>query len=286
MDDEIAAKYVLLDFELITLIALAIGVFAYAMTRRFRGAPLEGSVSGGSDYDLFDLFLMFFPALLFLINPIAEAIMAGREKPDSPPVEAPAGIVAVLMNLGYFGFVGVMTYGIIAWVRNRNVAELFGLRRLRLANIVILSLLGGIFSLLLCGWIVGDFASRYLESLFGDLDLQEPVKMLRDSDSQLHLVLSIAMACIAAPLVEEFLFRGYIYGTVRHLTHPVFAAVIVGALFAVVHGNLPALLPLWVFSILLCLAYEFSRSLWVPVGMHIVFNAANIVLMMMPESAE
>jgi membrane protease YdiL (CAAX protease family) len=133
---------------------------------------------------------------------------------------------------------------------------------------------------------VGGISNTYLEGVFGELEVQEPVKMFQESKSIVHLSLSIIMACIAAPVVEEFLFRGYMYGTVKRLTNPVFAAVIIGGLFAVVHGNLPALLPLWVFSILLCLAYELTRCLWVPVGMHVFFNAANIVLMLMPESAE
>jgi membrane protease YdiL (CAAX protease family) len=288
MDDETAAKYVLLDFELVTLIALAIGVFAYAAGRRLRRADLAEGDRPPPEFDGFDLVLMFFPAMLFLIYPIAEVLTARTGKPEAEeaPASAGAAVVAILMNLGYFSFVGVMTYGLIEWVRNRRVSELFGLRRLHAANIVVISILGGVLSILLCGWLVGDFANRYLQDLFGDLDLQEPVKMLRDSDSTAHLVLSVLMACAAAPFVEELLFRGYIYGTLRQLTHPVFAAVVVGALFAVVHGNLPALLPLWVFSILLSLAYEFTRCLWVPVGMHVFFNAANIVLMLMPDQGD
>lgn len=283
MDDETAAKYVLLDFELVTLIALAAGVLAYAAGRRLeRADPAEGDRTP-PEFDGFDLVLMFFPAMLFLIYPIAEVLTARTGKPEAEEASDPT-VAAILMNLGYFSFVGVMTYGLIEWVRNRRVSELFGLRRLHAANIVVISILGGVLSILLCGWLVGDFANRYLQDLFGDLDLQEPVKMLRDSDSTAHLVLSVLMACAAAPFVEELLFRGYIYGTLRQLTHPVFAAVVVGALFAVVHGNLPALLPLWVFSILLSLAYELTRCLWVPVGMHVFFNAANIVLMLMPET--
>jgi membrane protease YdiL (CAAX protease family) len=287
MDDETAAKFVLLDFEFVALIAMVSGVLVYALVRRLRRDPLAEGGRREPDYDGFDLLLALFPAMLFLINPIAEAVVA--EKPDAKPDAAAAAtpdVLSLLMNLGYFTFVGVMTYGLVEWVRNRRVADLFGLRRLPAANIIVISIVAGIFSLLLCGWIVGDFASHWLEGLFGDLDLQEPVKMLRDSGSTLHLVLSIAMACIAAPVVEEFLFRGYLYGTLRQLTHPVFASVIVGALFAVVHGNLPALLPLWVFSILLSVAYEITRCLWVPVGMHVFFNAANIVLMLTPAPGE
>lgn len=288
MDDETAAKYVLLDFELIALIALAMGVLVYAVAKRLRRDPLADR-EGQPDYDGFDLVLMFFPALLFLLNPIAEAFMAGKGgaagKEDGGGTP-PSGTFSILLSIGYFAFVGVMTYGLIEWVRNRRISELFGLRRLPLWSIVLLSLFGGIVSLFLCGWLVGGFANRYLEDLFGDLGLQEPVKMFQESNSSLHLVLSIAMACVAAPLVEELLFRGYLYGALRHFTHPVFAAVIVGALFAVVHGNLPALLPLWTFSILLTTAYELTRCLWVPVGMHVVFNAANIVLMLAPAPSE
>ena len=281
MDDEIAAKHVLLDFELVTLIALAMGVFAYALVRRVK-RHRSGLEDPPRDFDGFDLILMFFPAMLFLINPIAEVLVLGdgKEVEEAATTEDANGIFAIVMNLGYFGFVGIMTYGLIAWVRNRDVSRLFGLRRLRVANIIVLSIIGGIFSLLLCGWIVGDFANRYLESLFGELDLQEPVKMLRESGSSVHLILAVVMACVAAPIVEEMLFRVYMYGTLRELTHPVFSAVIIGGLFAVVHGNLPALLPLWVFSLLLSFAYEATRCLWVPIGMHAFFNAANIVLMM------
>lgn len=280
MDDEIAAKHVLLDFELVTLIALAIGVGVYALARRVK-RHRSGLEQPPGDFDGFDLILMFFPAMLFLINPIAEALFVVKEEPGDLTAEVETSpILSLLMNLGYFLFVGVMTYGLIEWVRNRSVSDLFGLRRLRPANIIVLSIIGGVFSLLLCGWLVGDFANRYLEGLFGELDLQEPVKMLRDSESPFHLILGVAMACVAAPLVEELLFRGYMYRTLRELTHPVFSAVIVAGLFAVVHGNLPALLPLWVFSLLLTIAYEATRCLWVPIGMHAFFNAANIVLMM------
>jgi membrane protease YdiL (CAAX protease family) len=280
--DELAAKQVLLDFELITLIALAVGVAYYALLRRVqRREPSLEPV----DYDIYDLVLMFFPAILFLMNPIVEAVMASSE--NAKPVEPPGNdIFTIFVNIGYFAFVGIMTCGIIEWIRNRRVVDLFGLRELSLPKIVVISILGGVASLLICAWAVGGISNTYLEGVFGELEVQEPVKMFQESKSIVHLSLSIIMACIAAPVVEEFLFRGYMYGTVKRLTNPVFAAVIIGGLFAVVHGNLPALLPLWVFSILLCLAYELTRCLWVPVGMHVFFNAANIVLMLMPESAE
>ncbi len=281
--DELAAKQVLLDIEMITLIALAMGLLFFWLVRRFNRREL---IEAPEDYDGFDLILMFFPAILFLMNPIVEAVVVAEKTPETPVKPGENGIGAVLVNIGYFIFVGIMTYGIIEWIRNRRVVDLFGLRRLSLPRIIVLSLLGGIISLAACAWGVGSFSNYFLEDVFGELELQEPVKMLQESDSVIHLGLSILMACIAAPVVEEILFRGYMYGTLRRLTNPLFAAVIIGGLFAVVHGNLPALLPLWAFSILLCLAYELTGCLWVPVGMHVFFNAVNIILMLLPESVE
>ncbi len=284
MDGETAAKHVLLDFELVTLVALAAGLLLYAAARRIRRA-FGGKIAATGPYDGFDLLLMLFPAALFLLNPIAEVVAAERGVGKGESSEA-SDVFGLAMNLGYFAFVGIMTYGLNEWVRNRRVSTLFGLRRLRPANIIVISILGGVLSVLLCGWLVGDFSTGYLEELVGKLDEQEPVKAFQETRSTLQFSMSIVLACVAAPFVEELLFRGYIYGTVRQLTSPVFASVVVGALFAVVHGNLPALLPLWVFSILLTTAYEITRCLWVPVGMHAFFNAANIVLMVHYNGAE
>ncbi|MEM6915397.1 MAG: CPBP family intramembrane glutamic endopeptidase [Verrucomicrobiota bacterium] len=179
-----------------------------------------------------------------------------------------------------------MTFGIIEWVRNRRVVELFGLKRLSLSLVVIYTIFGGVASLVICGWAMGGLSQELMERVFTDLAAQESVETLRESKSVPFLILSIVMACIAAPLVEELLFRGYMYGAVKEATNPIFSAVVIGALFSVVHGNLPALIPLWAFSILLCLAYEWTRCLWVPIGMHAFFNAANIVLMTVPQTAE
>jgi membrane protease YdiL (CAAX protease family) len=50
------------------------------------------------------------------------------------------------------------------------------------------------------------------------------------------------------------------------------ALVLTGITFAVVHANIPSLLPL------LTLAYETTGSLWVSMTMHAAFNAVNLVI--------
>lgn len=282
--DELASKQVLLDFEIIILLTLLVGVGATALVRKFRrGAENRPA----PDFDGYDLALMFFPALLFLLNPLLEVLMTGAElESEAPEAEAGAeplgSLTNIFVNIAYFVFVGVMTYGIIEWIRNRRVVDLFGLDRLGLARILLYAIGGGFAALLICAWGIGSLSQGFLDRIFTDLSAQETVEALQGSDSRLQILLSIVMACVAAPVVEELLFRGYMYGAVKEATNPIFSAVVVGGLFAVVHGNLPALLPLWAFSIFLVIAYEWSRSLWVPIGMHAFFNASNIVLMLDP----
>lgn len=275
--DELAAKHVLLDFEIVTLIALALGVASYILVRRRRGDLIEPP--DVIRFDGFDLALMFFPALLFLINPIAELAVANGAK-ITPEAEEPSQIQSMLVHLGFMTFVGVMTYGINEWVRGRSVIKAFGLRRLTIPVIVMYSILGGVASLLICLVFLGGISDALMKSLFGGLEAQEPVRAFQSSESDFHFILSAVTACIAAPVVEEFLFRGYMYGVVKRFTNPLFSAVITGGLFAVVHGNLPALLPLWGFAIILSFSYEITKCLWVPIGIHAIFNIANIVLMM------
>jgi len=283
--DEVAARNVLLDFELIALLALFIGLILYAAGRRVTGRLAEGPEWIAP----FDLVLVFFPALMFLINPVIQVLLPAEAVSGEAAAEVetngdPSGVLVV--NLSYFGFVGILTWFLIEWLPGRGVVSVCGLRRLPLSSIVFVSVLGGIGSVLLCGWIIGGVSQGFLREVFdGDLAEQEPVKMFKESTSIAPLILSLLLACVAAPLVEELLFRGYFFPVVAKYTSTFFSMVVTGALFAVVHGNLPALLPLWGFGIILAVAYERTRCLWVPVGIHAVFNAANVLLLFLPSSA-
>jgi membrane protease YdiL (CAAX protease family) len=162
----------------------------------------------------------------------------------------------------------------------RSANDIFGLTRLALPRWLLWVVGGAVVAGGLVMLLHQVLMKYWLLPTFGDMAVQEAVQTMLTVKDPMVKTLLIVNACLVAPFAEEVLFRGYIYAAVKRYTGPIFSTVVVSLLFAVVHLNIPALWPLWVFAILLTLSYEFSGSLWVPVGIHALFNTFNVALML------
>ena len=87
----------------------------------------------------------------------------------------------------------------------------------------------------------------------------------------LHLVLPLTV--LAAPVFEEFIFRGLIFGGLRRLAGAWPAAAASALLFAIVHPAV-SMLPVFVLGLCTAWACERSKSLLAPMLVHAVYNAA------------
>lgn len=84
--------------------------------------------------------------------------------------------------------------------------------------------------------------------------------------------------CIVTPVLEELIFRGIIQGELRK-SMPEWAAIVIQAvLFAAYHMQPIQSSYVIVPGLLLGLAYYWSRSIWVPIIMHCLFNFMGGVL--------
>lgn len=102
-------------------------------------------------------------------------------------------------------------------------------------------------------------------------EVNPAVSLFLTTSSPLTALVVAGVAVIAAPIAEEILFRGVLYGALRR--HGVWVATVVSALlFALLHPviDMPAV---FVLGVLMGLVYEVSGSLWVPMAMHAVNNA-------------
>jgi membrane protease YdiL (CAAX protease family) len=80
------------------------------------------------------------------------------------------------------------------------------------------------------------------------------------------------LAVVAAPLCEEFIFRGLIYGGLRRSISAPRAMLMSAAVFAVVHPPL-SMLPVFVLGLCTAWTYERSKSLLAPMLVHASYNA-------------
>ena len=83
---------------------------------------------------------------------------------------------------------------------------------------------------------------------------------------------------VMAPITEELLFRGIVQGELRKAMPESAAIIIQAILFAAYHIQPVqasyALIP----GVLLGVTYAWSRSIWVPIAMHMLFNALGSLL--------
>jgi uncharacterized protein len=145
-------------------------------------------------------------------------------------------------------------------------ASMFGLRPTRLrraARLVAFTL--GVFLLFSLIWsaIFHPGKEKLLEQLGTD-------------ESTLLLVLSAGLTCVVAPICEEFLFRGFIFTSLRNWRGVWPAAIISGLVFGGVHaGSAPAfdLVPLAGLGFALCLLYRATGSLYPCIATHSLNNS-------------
>lgn len=118
---------------------------------------------------------------------------------------------------------------------------------------------------------------------FGDVLFDEYTAERVDM-SVTNQTLTLFITTMAAPISEELIFRGGMYGALRRTRLPKFiGAMISAAVFALAHGTLVHLLPAFMTGLLCAAVYEFTGRLWCSILVHIVYNvmsffAAGIVV--------
>lgn len=100
--------------------------------------------------------------------------------------------------------------------------------------------------------------------------------LLRNSGWQARAAVCM-LAVIVAPVTEELIFRGCLYGILRKYLGRTVAILVSAIVFALIHGHVPSLPGLVVLAVGLALVYERCGSLWAPLSMHAGFNVLSIL---------
>ena len=115
--------------------------------------------------------------------------------------------------------------------------------------------------------------------------IQVAVEILKNSTSSFTaMMVSLFMVLIAAPAIEEFLFRGCLQNSLRLRFGRKWGIFLASVVFGFMHysryqgvTNIPLIVSLTIFSFYLGFVYEKTRSLYSSIFLHVIFNGVNVI---------
>ncbi len=134
---------------------------------------------------------------------------------------------------------------------------------------------------------VAAYASVLVADLFYGLyivlkGLQPPAQSVYDylftRQDPWSMALTLLLAVVIAPVLEETLFRGVIYNSLRGKLAPWLAALISAAVFSGIHMQLWGFVPRFFLGIALALLYEKYRSLYPGMALHALNNVIAVLI--------
>jgi ABC-2 type transport system permease protein len=190
--------------------------------------------------------------LFFVVQGIAAAVIIGRGR-------ATGAAVLIAFSIG-----GAITYAIMRSVYAKAKTE--DVPRIRGESLNPLpGIAGGLFA------AAAGLLYLYALSALGILE-----EATRDSGSYAKLGLWVwPLAVIAAPIFEEFIFRGLIFGGLRRSFGMWPAALASAAVFAIMHPAV-SIVPVFVMGMCAAWLYERTRGLLAPILAHATYNACII----------
>ena len=117
----------------------------------------------------------------------------------------------------------------------------------------------------------------------GGSSKQSIVEFFSGSRTIQERIIIIIFAVAIAPIVEEFVFRFFIYGVLKRYVGCFVGVILSSLLFATAHAHLPSFVPLFVLGSCFAIAYEWSGSILVSMTMHSLFNSLTLTALAFPE---
>lgn len=248
---------------MVTLLVVGVVLSVRALVRGEAQQWLEGgaklprwSISWG-DF----LLLPFFALLLLLFISQGIAWLAGVENTSPPTAKA--------LLAGAYGM-GIALTGAALLFRLLPTGHP-GEGRESLLRSIRSGLLGFVYFLPACTLLALGWSSA-IKALGLPDDVQDVVSIIRGTNDPLMLAQWFLVVVILAPIGEELIFRAGLFRFLANRMRPGLAAAISAALFATIHWNLQASLPLFALGLTLAAVYQRSGRIIAAIVLHAAFN--------------
>jgi CAAX protease family protein len=238
----------------------------YQISNRIRSA--SGADAPTSAFGLPEAVLASVLIFFFLLT-------IGSTVPDPALQFHPRNLLA---NFLLSAFV-VLVIATLLQFRGFDVAALAGFFRISFSRT-----LGTGAMLLFFAYPLIGFSETINQRFFGGgSSKQNIVEFFSASRTIEERIMIIVFAVAIAPIVEEFVFRFFIYGVLKRYVGCLLGVILSSLLFASAHAHFPSFVPLLVLGSCFAIAYEWSGSILVSMTMHSLFNSLTLTALAFPE---
>jgi membrane protease YdiL (CAAX protease family) len=137
----------------------------------------------------------------------------------------------------------------------------------------------GVFAMFVVSSAIGAFEEHVMH-----VKVQEEAVDLLKTVHGWSAVWFTLVACVFAPIVEEFAFRAFLFNALLRYVPVTAAAIVSSLLFGAAHGSWSALLPLASVGVVLALVYYRTGSLSSSMIAHAGFNLIGVVSYLVSKS--
>jgi membrane protease YdiL (CAAX protease family) len=205
------------------------------------------------------------------LSGLVATLLSSWSKPD---------IQLVQFAISTMSFQGVTLLMVWFFLKEQRLTwnDAFGFWTMPVQRTAMIGLAAAAFMLvgtLFLGWL----ADKLMRLAGMTPQAQTAVDVVMNSSSTARKIYYGVSAVVLVPPAEELLFRGMIYPSVKQAGHPLLAVWGTSILFAAIHFNLLAMIPLLFVALMLTLLYEATDNLLAPIIAHALFNLANFMIM-------
>jgi membrane protease YdiL (CAAX protease family) len=162
---------------------------------------------------------------------------------------------------------------ILAKIRPISIWKQFGFVKINFKKWLML-IVGGWISIIAIGVVYEQVLKIFGIKLDGQMINQE----LQKYDNAGSIIFLILIIGFIMPVIEELIFRGVLFQALRAKMSAFWSVLISSVIFAAVHGDPVYFIPLLATGIVCSYAFEKTKSIYTPIGVHILNNLFAVVV--------
>lgn len=172
------------------------------------------------------------------------------------------------------GILVLLTYWVICLVRKKKLLQEVGMAKMPVLGFLPVALAGASFNIVISVIMsYFPFPQSWIDSY------AEKSSVIVDGNTVIAYVTAIVMA----PILEEIVFRGFLYSRLKKGMPLIVAAILTSVAFGCMHGTMIWGIYTFIFSMILIYILERFHSLAACICFHMAFNTVGMLLTVLPE---